>query len=1259
MNLCDGQALKQECGSLILLKPVGFHPLHTSSGACFDLCATAIPTMTETTNERCLQMTESRMKKRSVLQPLAASALLLCNGALAAEPQTLTLTDRTGRGFPPDLVNYTLEAGAAPRVFDAEGKPVPTQVTSGEKGSATLSFVAAVAPNATASYTVRRDGPVAAAAVSTAKDGMALVLANQQLAVKVPAPQVKSFDKPVAADTLPAPILAFRGPDGVWKGEGKLAFTRPVAKLTVEQTASGPVFTETRYRLEYDGGGWYQATVRVTDRVPFARVREEYDLGFEADTDFWQLDLTKGWQADAIEHMNVAGQGNGPATFTSLADEEKTKPANIDVRLNTAVGGNLPLRFIHHDSCWGSKFVAYCGVHSAEARKADAGNYPLALVAPLHKGDWRRANSLPVYVRDGQVRIQFPMSVQQTSWIKEPRSDVSPFSCHEHDPALPTTYGRREWALVLTPPAMTSDQLQGGAGVGNAVRIYYGVVGLDRYKDFILDWTDGKVAYPRVFTTPAWQAKPAQGELPVIPPGSGRDLQASINLIISSISIHHHHTLGDFGGPVGAAEAALADPNLSAEERVALRRRLALLCYLLTEPDVTSAGNGSHHGNPNMGVSRLSDRSNLAALIPDHPMHTIWAEYMGGFLAYKQSTFMAPEGSWIEYGASYHMHGYGKIERGLMGVLADKTPAAERAWGYNRADFDYFLNLLSPVDPRYGSRTIPGTANSPVGQSPHYLQAMGTVADRDPEFAANLRWAWESNGRMIGTGGDSITIPAMIRPAIAAKEPTLNSRLYPGFGVIFRAHQGPDETCLYLRSGYHWSHWSQDQGNLMLYAKGAVLLPPQPYQYGGPKDPSFPDKSFLRFGAPVNDMPHDWSDSNILDAQFGKSVDYAWHSTGYPDWWIKPGAGPGWAKGIPNVASELNRKVLPDLGQKEGAFTWDRQVMFLKSPNAKGANYFVIRDSTYGDGKFASWFNLSLLGRKANVKLEGQKASLDTEWPTKLDMLFIDREKPDFELAEDDLPLAVGSYSKPAGTSRDWVGGKEQHVALRLQSAPGQEVAWVLFPRGAGEAAPAATQLAPGVIRVVTAEGTDYVFLSTTPLEYKGKGIEFAGLAGAVRVPKAGEPELLLLRGSRLDYKGKTVSGPAAVEPQVVAEGGKVRFVAPAPVYVKLTDGSVGVRGLGPFDLTFTPDGITGTVDGGVRTLVVTWPEKIVRPAYWMDGVRWCAGFADEHSLYKGSATPQFGLAFGVSAGKHEVKIGEWEWPAMPPVPTRAALALP
>jgi hypothetical protein len=1281
------------------------------------------------------------------------SALIAVAPAFAApEPvgRTVVLQDPTGRGFPPDLVNYTIAAptdgGAGLRVLDADGKPVPVQVTPGEQGKATLSFVAAVPPRGTAPFTVRTDGQPAAAAsaVSAAPEGDALVLANQHLAVRVPAPREQTYAQPVPAATLPAPILAFRGADGAWKGAGAMLAKQLVKKFTVVQVAGGPVFVETRYRLDYAAGGWYEATVRVTDRAPFAQVTEAYDLGASENAEYWQLDLSQGWNADAAEHMNVAGQGFAPVQYPTLAAEEQTVASGPNVGSDQSGGGaRRPVRAIHHDSCWGAKFVSFYGIHDAAERKAKPDGYALAMVAPLHKGDWRRANAMPVYVEGGRVRVCFPLDVAAISWRNEPGSDSSAFSTHEHDPALPATYGRRVWGLVLAHPTLVvaPDKGLGSTCLGYSVRNLYGTVGLDRYKDFVTEWPAGDVTYPRVFITPgelekylaAVKADPdfplatydnaknpiglknyflftrdpavAQAEIPDVI----RGLDAAIRYHAVALSVPHHHAMGMWSIPLAHAESVLSWPDLPGEVRAAIRGRLALLCYLLTDPDVTSAGDGSHHGNPNMGVARLSDRSNLAALIPDHPMHRAWAEYMGDFLAYKQGTFMAPEGAWIEYGVSYHMHGYGKISRGLMGALADEVSAADRIRAYNRQDFDYYLNLLTPVDPRFGIRLIPGMANAPTGCPVQFLGAMGNFADRDPEFAANLRWGWEQAGRMIG-GAYDLGVSAMARPQIPAREPRLTSRVYPGFGVVFRAHQGPDETYLALRSGYHWSHWNQDQGNLVCYAKGAALLPPQPYQYArnGEIDPAFPDKNLVRFGDPRNDMPHAWADSNILDAALGERVDYAWHSTGYPDWFFSPGATAGMGEPRPRADAA---------GTADGEFTWDRQVAFLKSRDPKGANYFVIRDGVNGPGKAASWWNLNIPGRKRHLRGDGEKLAVDTEWPTKLDLLFPGRPNPAFEMLENRLPtdyaenvhfrfgrpLADGSVisrdfvlDDAAGTPVRWekwtgqrkqnpafwdhfisiahnpanpaydyhyafskqLGNKQQQVTLRLAGQPGEDVTWVLFPRGPGEAEPTATLLAPGAMKIVTGEGTDYVFLSATPLEYSGEEIEFAGQAGVVRVPKTGPPELVLLRGRTLTFQGKTVGGPAAAAPRVTAEGDTIRFVAPAAEYVKLTHGNVGVRGVGPFDLTFTPAGITGTVAGDIRTIVTTWPEKIARPGYWMDGVRWCAGFADEHSITRGTTTPQFGIAFGVSAGKHAVKIAEWEWPAVPPAPARASLSL-
>ena len=1281
------------------------------------------------------------MKSTTPIANLAASGLVVLLGLTtrASEPLTVTLKDWTGRGFAPDLVNYTIptpaDGGKSLRVLDAAGKSVPVQLTPGTNGQATLSFVAEIPANGTSTYSIRTDGqgPAAPAAVSATRDGDALILANQLLAVRVPFPMEVTYDRPETAE-LPAPILAFRGPDGAWRGAGSMVH-QTVKAVHITQTANGPVFTEVHYRLDYAGGGFYAATIRVTDQAPFAQVSEEYELGVSANAHFWQLDLSKGWKPDAAEHMNVAGQGYIPVTYPSLADEEKTTTSGPSVGADLSSGVGKPTRCIHHDSCWGSRFVSLYGIYQAEARKANPENYPLVMVAPLHKGEWRRANSLPVYVKNGEVTVRFPMDVAPISWINEPGSDVSPFSCHEHDPNLPITYARRVWALVLAQPTLkvigyNNPQI---SGIGYSVRDLYGVVGLDRYKDYVLNWPDGKVVYPRVFLTPAdvqkyrtaLQADPSFPLLPLVQkyywftgdpetarkeiPDVHKRLQLNIEYIMTSLSIHHHHTIDAYGEPIGHAESVLAWPDLPATDRELIRARLALLSYLLVEPDVTSAGDGSHHGNPNMGVSRLMDRSNLVALIPDHPMFKTWRDYMSRFMAYKAGTFMAPEGGWCEYGG-YHMHGYSKLLRGMMGVINTDAPENDLVWKYNRADFDYYLNLLSPIDPRYGTRAIPGTANSPTVKPPYLMQAMGSVADRDPVFAANLRWGWDASGQMLRIipGGDIITLPAMGRPWIAPQDPKLTSRIFPGYGVIFRAHEGNDETALYLRSGYLWSHWSHDQGNLTLFSKGAVLMPGQPYGYGGPKDKGFPDKSFLRFGSPVNDIPNCWTDSNILDSHFSPSVDYAWSSSGYPDWFINPGYTKGWP--------EKPRDLVAGLDQKEGAFTWDRQIAFLKGATGKSPNYFVIRDSMNGapstgsgqGGKLASWFNLSLLGRTTNVQVTGEKVMLDTEWPTKLELLFPGRKELPFEMRDDNLRFEFASNGKIATNraageiiSRDWLdkdgkpavvskpdrfgvkfnGVLEQHVALRLQSAPGQEIAWVLYPRGAGETAPTATPLAPSVTKVVTAESTDYVFLSTTPLAYAGDGVEFVGLAGAVRVAKDGKVTLVLSAGpGKVSYKGhviespipfeRIVSGGAQIEkipaptwainaqvPPVTVESNRIRFVVAEHKYVELTHGNVGVRGVGPFDLTLTPEGITGKVDGDIRTIVTTWPAKITRPMYRMDGVRWYAGFADEHSITKGTTAPQFCVAIGVSAGLHTVKISEWEWLELPPMPARAKLS--
>jgi hypothetical protein len=177
--------------------------------------------------------------------------------SLADAGQKVTIKDWTGRGFPPDLVNYdiALPAGGAQsvRVTDATGKVVPSQVTPTTNGRATLSFVTDLPANGQVTFSIQTDGqPVAVMPMVTSQvDGKTLIISNQSLAVRLPAIGEQRFTTPVPASTLPAPVLAFRGADGTWRGKGTINHDRAVSLMRVTQTATGPVYHETTYRLEY------------------------------------------------------------------------------------------------------------------------------------------------------------------------------------------------------------------------------------------------------------------------------------------------------------------------------------------------------------------------------------------------------------------------------------------------------------------------------------------------------------------------------------------------------------------------------------------------------------------------------------------------------------------------------------------------------------------------------------------------------------------------------------------------------------------------------------------------------------------------------------------------------------------------------------------------------------------------------------------------------------------------------------------------
>jgi len=1187
--------------------------------------------------------------------------LVFACGMTNAREQALVINDFTGRGFPPDLITYGLKGSGtnwdALRIFDTDGKQIPSQVrTNDADGERALQFVAALPADGSLNYTVRDSGGARVAGnVKIQKHGKDLVLGNSLFKLRVPGETNQTFNPPVPVATLPAPILAFENSSGQWLGASSILSQKKVKSFRVK-LVQGTVCAELAYEILWADGGFYRARVQVIDQVPLAKVYGEYDTGKLDGGPFWELDLGVGWKPDHVETASHNGNGGGDSTgkLTPLAKFfERYKVYSL-----------------LSDQAWPPR-LSHIGLFRKDAM--NEADHPLVGVVPLRRGLWRRATTLEVVPgKDSQgVAVRFPMGVRDLNWIKDGSSETSPFATAEHDHSLSPTYGRRVWGLALGHPTIPNKTEH--RPIYQLHRLY-GIVGLDRYKDFILKWEPGGVTYPRLNrgTADADQKRCLQ------------QLRRACAYLFTSFA-HSHHGMCQYYNIAFAADRVLSKPDLSEEIRQEIRSRLALITYLYEDGDMMSYGTGYHHGNPNMGTARFWSGPCFAALIPDHPMAEAWTKHLLEYGAYNLATQIAPGGAYVEYGAAYHMHGFARTSNGLRGlaVLAGADAVKDLYTDYLNPCWQYYMNQLTPFESRWQSRVIPGMANSQPGNTKHLIEAAASVYPFDANLGRELAWAYQVNGQRK-------TNALLVDPAVKPKHTALASQYYPGLGIVFRAHQGEAETFMLIRSGFNWSHWYIDPGHFIMMSRGATLVPFQPFQYGNTSDRSFDPNNTIRFGDKNNQSPYGWPDSNILDYHFGSTVDYAWSSTGFPDWYIAPGQAPGWSKQL-NVKDGA-RKLDSAYKQVPGAFDWDRQIIFMKGRTANSPNYFVIRDSTNGDGKLASYLNLRVLGTKERVNAKPDGFHIDTQWDTDLDIHFTRPVKAD--LHEDLFGIATHNCNitkrvkNASKVSPDWVKAdgtpwesaptskmKERNTILRIAAPPEQGYTWVLYPRQANEAAPAIKDMGQGLIKVTHPEGTDYILLSSTPVTVKADDVKLSGRAAAVRISKD-KVHLVLASGSgHAGYRGHIIKSDQAFEQtiptsglkpgvtvmspaedgdsRITTDGDAIRFVTTSRGYVKLTNGNHGVRGVGPFDLTFTNDRISGTLSGKKRSLVVSWPKGIKRPMFTLDGKRYFAGWADDPSINRSADSVQFSIAFAVTDGDHQIEISEWTYPALPVEPKR------
>ncbi|MHB9130137.1 MAG: hypothetical protein ACYDBB_03480 [Armatimonadota bacterium] len=1068
-------------------------------------------------------------------------------GAVQAAEKTFTITDITGHGWAPQLVTYHVRFDPPVRdgalvLRDAAGTECPFQLSqavkpAGRLSAADISFIAAMPPNGTVSYTL------ADSATRPAKPANALGKVTRQylevdngtVGIRLAAPGEKAFRSPVPVANVPAPIVGYRLADGAWAGDSRFMTKRNIIKYSGQLTANGPVYTEAVYRYTFAPQGYYQLTVRVVAGVPLALMDEQYDMGeFTDGTDILAINLSKGWQPELL-----GWKANRPYKQCPEIDQQAAKikargwnpgggyfelPVNavIDSKLGDYVhpwaawGGNGPLPpnsvqlTIQPWEDWGP-----AANYLYLARQADDGKRLANEVGflTLHTGSWRRPYSSMAHLRTGADGVELALPIGCFGSARP----FNPFDSAEEDPGVPLTYGRRVWAMTLAPIE--------NAGQMKNWWLQYGMIGLDRYKDWVLEWEDPKgveTSYPRTYVNAAEvklrqesldtnPRKAALQQLYLFDPTDAKgkvSANKAIGLIGQRVNECSQAIVSTFrqaqvdNGVIPYCDDALAWPNLPPEQRTALRARIAGMCYVLSDPDFNPRGLGAHLGNPNMPINRYMGFPQYAALIPTHPRYQTWMKDAVAYMDWKLADNTSPNGAWREEQA-YQQASVPHAMEALL-ALSHAGLATPDMLEHARAIHRQMLAVLSPPElNEKGLRYCEGTGNGTRSRGDSMPHAADLLRASDPEMAANLMWAWEAAGKSPGAHhimNSTCWLP--YDPSITPAAPKdIPGTFLPGMGATARAHfNTPGEAFLLFRQGHNQSHYDMDQGTFKLYAYGEQMMPNSALGYNlAPAGTT--QHALISFGTPEWWNNHGRADSMVVDYAYLTTVD---HLLGRQHFDLK------------------SRRYNQDkaVGVK-APFDWYRQFLMMKSRQAENPSYLVLRDTFRGmDLQPSHWNTWVIAKSKENVETRQNVVTVTTPQDNRLDMVFLEPTAINPKVLWTGVTGGAGCGFPPTGAA---------NVSIDQQAGKGYLA--VIYPRRANMPTPQTESPAPGVLKVTTPEGTDWVFLSPDePITFDNGEVSFTGRTGSVRIFND-EVHLVLAAGEgKVGYKGTVVKGFGPIE---------------------------------------------------------------------------------------------------------------------------------
>lgn len=652
------------------------------------------------------------------------------------------------------------------------------------------------------------------------------------------------------SDSLP-PLLAVRGEDAVWRGNGRLVLPSGVSitSRSTQIVASGPLVLTVLVSYAFSDGSAYALEMTAHRDEPYLLVHEVCP------------DITAAFEFSLREFTGGRGYLHWAADRSTVRWTDLAAADRECARLQESIPWWIP-----------PAGFAFAMTPAALDQQDFIG------IFTIRRGDWvdRKFEALAQGPGDDNRELDWPYPEMVGSTI----SMITAHTTTAGDAFFRFGFfdGERRWGILVS----SIERNDGLWKEVSAVQHKTSAPTLQSLKDWRLDEPD-KVDRPYVVTrqenlralrekkkatafAPLW-GKIASGTCRFGPTEGLRfavDNDPAIawrkrTEIIAVAKIRSRMTLlgrdySDMYSPVGARaitplveefDLIAASGVFTPDEERLVRQFFMLMGHLYMEPDFMNWHYNSR--NANFEADRTDVVGTIGMAFHGNADAKLFIDHAASLMEKSLEVYCTPgSGKWYENPSCYYLHGL-KCRMNLAYHLATHHIVDPTSMVRLKDYLRWGVLLLTPPTPRSYEVMCKGGSDAdyrqpdrvrrvaPIGDHAHigpwapdhYALMAQLYRKSDPQFADLLLWAWQASGADAGYFGNLPLLFASLSEAdlLPAPAPVLTSRRLEGFGASFRSNFGQEnEFFLLFKQGPGGYRYHRTEGSIILFADGKPLI---------------------------------------------------------------------------------------------------------------------------------------------------------------------------------------------------------------------------------------------------------------------------------------------------------------------------------------------------------------------------------------------------------------------------------------------------